>query len=254
MSILEKQFVDHITGIAQKTVADFIQIGRLLTEAKKGLPHGMFLSMVREKLPFSEDTAQNLMAVADFPPFAKTEHVRLLPPHISTMREIVKLGEEGFEKAVAEGKITPKTERLAIKRLRDIMAQPPLTIREPQESQPSAEAVAEGSAPEKARRESLPDDRVVEGEVISPPAQSAPVESAASSEPTEVEDDDIDLPLDPREAEIILGILNEYAFGILQAPKTVDWEPHVVQEAMRSVAERLHVRMQRWRTWKRITS
>ena len=41
-----------------------IEVGRTLVEAKKELQHGEFLAMIRNSLPFGEDTAQRLMTIA----------------------------------------------------------------------------------------------------------------------------------------------------------------------------------------------
>ena len=60
--------IDTITGqiIACKNQMgrSILEIGKLLIEAKEALPHGDWLPWLRDRVEFSERTAQNFMRVA----------------------------------------------------------------------------------------------------------------------------------------------------------------------------------------------
>jgi hypothetical protein len=59
------------------------RIGYDLIEAKVGenrLPHGQFIAMVENDLPFGRRTAQRLMAIARDVRLSKREMFRVLPP------------------------------------------------------------------------------------------------------------------------------------------------------------------------------
>lgn len=63
-------YADKITAALQKTVESIIETRKLLIEAKAKVDHGDWLKLV-EKLPFGEDTAQRLMAIACHPVISK---------------------------------------------------------------------------------------------------------------------------------------------------------------------------------------
>ena len=63
---VEQEIINLHNGILSamcRSVADAIEIGRLLMEQKATLDHGEFLPWIERKLPFNVRTAQNYMAV-----------------------------------------------------------------------------------------------------------------------------------------------------------------------------------------------
>lgn len=63
---VEQQIISLHNGIViamRRTVADAIEIGKLLSEKKAELDHGDFLPWIERELPFSEATAQRYMQV-----------------------------------------------------------------------------------------------------------------------------------------------------------------------------------------------
>jgi N6-adenosine-specific RNA methylase IME4 len=99
------------------SVAAIVDVGRLLIDAKAGLPHGEFEAMVEQDLPFHASTAQRLMKVARHALLANPAHVRLLPPAWGTLYELTKLPEALLKRLLSDGSITPETERKDVLRL-----------------------------------------------------------------------------------------------------------------------------------------
>jgi hypothetical protein len=81
---------------------------------KENLPHGEFLAMVEQALPFSARTAQLLVAVAKDRRPTDAKYVSLLPSHWGTLYELTKPDDEGFAGAIADGTIRPDMERAEI--------------------------------------------------------------------------------------------------------------------------------------------
>jgi hypothetical protein len=57
-------------------------------------PHGEFLAMVENDLPFGDRTARRLMAIARDPRISNRTHASILPPSWMTLYELTKLGRE----------------------------------------------------------------------------------------------------------------------------------------------------------------
>jgi hypothetical protein len=86
-------YLVEIKAAWQASVEGIIRAGALLVEAKATLAaHGEWL-MLCKKLPFSDDTAQRLMAIARHQVISNTEHVRFLPPSWGTLYELTRLPE-----------------------------------------------------------------------------------------------------------------------------------------------------------------
>jgi hypothetical protein len=113
-----KPWAESINDAWRKSTEGVLEAGRLLIEAKNILPHGNFENMVQLKLNFSPQTAQKLMAIARNPSLSNPAHVRLLPPAWGTLAELDKaerkLGEGTIARWLADGTVTPKTERKEI--------------------------------------------------------------------------------------------------------------------------------------------
>ncbi len=119
------EHVRRITAAWQKTVANIVETGRLLIEAKDDIGHGGFQEMIRAELPFSPRTAQRLMEIAEDRVLSNATHASHLPASWMTLyelaklhRELAKLHRDGLdlETLIEEGAIHPKMER------RDVLA------------------------------------------------------------------------------------------------------------------------------------
>jgi len=69
------------------------------------LPHGEFGAMCESKLPFSDRTAQRLMAIAEDPRLSNPTHVSYLPSSWGTLYELTKLDDEQWGLALEAGVI-----------------------------------------------------------------------------------------------------------------------------------------------------
>jgi hypothetical protein len=103
-----------ITAAWQQTVRGIFAVGDLLLAAREKLPRDQFELMVREKLTFSERTAERLMAIARCKWLRKATHVSLLPAAWGTLYEITRLKQREFDKAIHDGIIRPDVERWQI--------------------------------------------------------------------------------------------------------------------------------------------
>jgi hypothetical protein len=112
------EHVRRITAAWQKTVANIVETGRLLIEAKDDIGHGGFQVMIRAELPFGPSTAQRLMQIAEDPVLSNAAHAPLLPASWMTLYELAKLPKHGVDLGVLieERAIHPKMER------RDVLA------------------------------------------------------------------------------------------------------------------------------------
>jgi hypothetical protein len=80
--ILQKH-ADQIRSLAKRTVEDIVKIGRLLTAAKKRIPHGGWLSWLQREFGWSADTATNYMnvyKVSRRPGFRKIRNMAKVAP------------------------------------------------------------------------------------------------------------------------------------------------------------------------------
>jgi hypothetical protein len=91
------EHVRRITTAWQKTVANIIETGRLLIEAKDDIGHGAFQEMIRSQLPFGPGTAQRLMQIAENKILSNTAHAPLLPASWMTLYELAKLPKRGID-------------------------------------------------------------------------------------------------------------------------------------------------------------
>jgi hypothetical protein len=113
-----KAWAGRINEAWQKSVEGVLEAGRLLLEAKEELQHGTFENMIRLELNFGLRTAQMLMGIAANPTLSNPKHVSLLPPSWGTLAQLDKaerkLGEGTIARWLADGTVTPKTERKEI--------------------------------------------------------------------------------------------------------------------------------------------
>ena len=102
----------------RKSVQGVLEVGRLLIQAKEKCEHGEFLRLfkghenaVSEPVPFSERTAERLIAVASNPVISDPTHVSDLPQSWGTLYELTKLDDETLIAGIKAGEITPETTR-----------------------------------------------------------------------------------------------------------------------------------------------
>jgi hypothetical protein len=104
-------WADKITASWQKSLASILETGHNLIEAKDELEHGEWLQMVKNELPFGEDTAERLMKIARSPVLSNSAHGRSLPASWRTLYELARLPEDLLEQKIEAGEVTPRTER-----------------------------------------------------------------------------------------------------------------------------------------------
>jgi len=97
----------RITECWRSSVEGIIRTGRLLIEAKADLAHGEFGSMCASELPFTQRTAQMLMAIAADPRLANAKFISYLPASWGTLYELTKLSDDEFTNAIEQRVIRP---------------------------------------------------------------------------------------------------------------------------------------------------
>ena len=60
-----QQNAEQIRMLGRRVAADIVEIGRLLSECKGKLPHGLWRRWLKAEFGWSERTAQNFMSVAE---------------------------------------------------------------------------------------------------------------------------------------------------------------------------------------------
>ena len=101
--------------LGDAALRQFSSCGRLLIAAKEKLKPGEFLEMTVRDLPFTERTAQRLMAIARDERLTErltdATHGSLLPRSWRTLYELTRLTPEQFTAAISDGVIKPDMER-----------------------------------------------------------------------------------------------------------------------------------------------
>lgn len=106
------EWTERIAGAWTKAAAAVLETGKLLNEAKRALPHGEFARMLQSSdLPFSERTAQRLMAIARHPILSNPTHVSLLPPAWSTLSALCQLPGDTLRLKFESGAVHPGLRR-----------------------------------------------------------------------------------------------------------------------------------------------
>lgn len=102
----------------RKSIEGIVEVGRQLLQAKKNCEHGEFLRMfkghenaVSDPVPFGEDAAQRLMAIANNGVLSNADQSRFLPQSWQTLYELTKLDDETLIAGIKSGGITPDTTR-----------------------------------------------------------------------------------------------------------------------------------------------
>jgi hypothetical protein len=111
------QWAAKIRSNYKRGVEAFVKTGLTLLAAKKALPHGAFLEMVKRDLPFTPSTAQRLMKIGTDPRLTNTAHGQHLPKAWRTLHELTKLDDKAFKEALLSGAIHPEMTRNDAERL-----------------------------------------------------------------------------------------------------------------------------------------
>ncbi len=88
----------------------FVRIGEILEEVRSRFPHGDYIRMVEQELPFGRGVAFQLMAAARAIKDG-TVPAELAPPSYSTVYLLSTMSEDARRKAIAEGAIKPEMRR-----------------------------------------------------------------------------------------------------------------------------------------------
>lgn len=100
----------YISDAWQNAVESIVETGRRLISAKDRVGHGNWLPLV-EQLPFSEQTARKLMAIARHPDLSNRAHVRDLPASWGTLAVLTQLPPGEIPKRIEAREITPELDR-----------------------------------------------------------------------------------------------------------------------------------------------
>ena len=94
----------EITAAWQSSVEE---CGSRIAAAKEDLPHGNFISMIEDRLPFGRKTAHMLMTVARDPLLSNVQFTRHLPPDWYTLYRLstLKLAPPEFQAWIDDGRI-----------------------------------------------------------------------------------------------------------------------------------------------------
>ena len=107
-------YVDAIGRLWNKAQSTFLEIGKLLIQAKDSLPHGEYTIAVESRLPFASRTAYQLREAARWAfDMEKTKTIELtqLPNSYSTIYLLSTLDEPTLEAAETEGIVRPDLKR-----------------------------------------------------------------------------------------------------------------------------------------------
>src|SRR5215469_1165505 len=103
-------YADRITTTWREAVGSIVETGKLLIETKGAVDHGDWLKVI-EELPFGDDTAQQLMAIARHPVISNTEHVRFLPASWGTLYRLTKVPDTVLLAGIKDHRIHAGMER-----------------------------------------------------------------------------------------------------------------------------------------------
>lgn len=110
----ESFYADKVTHSLAKTAEGFIETGRWLIEAKSEIDHGRWTGWIEERLPISETTARELMAIARG---LKHRNCDVLPPAKRTLYDLARLDDDEWE--AVRPKLSPEMTRSDLRRLLD---------------------------------------------------------------------------------------------------------------------------------------
>ena len=114
----ERDWEKEIKSAWKATVDGVFKTGDLLNEAKAAIGHGEWQQWVRDRLPFSYDTANRLSNIACNTRLRKLAHSQLLPSAYTTLSELASLTDDEFDEAVKRKRIRPDMTRADVEFLR----------------------------------------------------------------------------------------------------------------------------------------
>jgi hypothetical protein len=117
-----KYFDKRLTELRVNDVANIIERGRVLIEAKTELEHGSFEATVSRH--FAKNTAHRLMTITRHPVLSNVAHAPLLPPSWMTLYELTKIPNDVLLEKLKDGTINPKMERNNVMAIRDQIVNP----------------------------------------------------------------------------------------------------------------------------------
>lgn len=152
-----REVYGRFTDNVRRGLADAIELGTRLTEAKKALQHGEFTRLFKghraaidEPLPFTRKWAHRLMRIAVNPTIVgNVQHAGHLPPDIETVYALATIPEGDLKRAIKSKKVhsaMTRAEAVALCRKHK-----PDSEREPEEA---GEPDAAGEAAEAPKKES----------------------------------------------------------------------------------------------------
>jgi N6-adenosine-specific RNA methylase IME4 len=107
LTIAVDGYRQRIAESYRQTVEGFFEIGRILLEAKRSLPHGAFGEMIRNALPFGDRHARRFMEIASDPRLSNRTTMSVLPAAFDALHCLTKLDDESFERLKVDGTISP---------------------------------------------------------------------------------------------------------------------------------------------------
>lgn len=183
-----EQWANQICAQLSKSAEAIIATGRLLVKAKADLPHGEWGRMFEDKLvPFSQNTAGQLMKIAEHPKLSNSVHAQNLPPSWTTLYELTKVPDKALDNAFRDGLITPSMERKEVKALM------PVSRPEPAQSE-TTRADGDDSEPEPEPAVPAPDytGHQTARRVPSAPSNGMDFARIAIMKLEEIRDDDVE--------------------------------------------------------------
>jgi hypothetical protein len=117
-----QDFVTAINALWGRAQQSFLDIGRLLIQAKEMLPHGTYTDAVEANLPFSANTAYQLREAARWVMNGQIPQERL-PSNYTTIYQLSTLPPPLLDAAAREGVIRPNLTRTELRDWKRRMSQ-----------------------------------------------------------------------------------------------------------------------------------
>ena len=123
-----KKWAKRIADAWTRSIESIIETGQLLKEAKHALPHGQWMKMLQGELPFSLDTGERLMAVANHEVLSDKEFFKFLPRSIDSLRRLAAFDADELRELIADGVINAAMTETDVRALRAVHGLPPTQV------------------------------------------------------------------------------------------------------------------------------
>jgi hypothetical protein len=136
-----RTWADRINSRWRDSAQAVLDVGQMLIEAKRSVPHGEFAALLEEHLDFKPRTAQRLMVIAQDSRLSNPSNVSHLPKSWGTLYELTALSDEEFAEAIENNIIRPDMLRGEAELIRPLTRQAPAPksdIGEPPEPTPQS--------------------------------------------------------------------------------------------------------------------